>query len=97
LFKDYDRFKPRLRKLGHNISKVAEETLAAYGLKPMRPSLAKELGQLEVLYSRHLLRYGNGYDILVSPLTIERDRVFHRMAACFHLADRELRRAFPTP
>jgi hypothetical protein len=90
LLRDYDRYRPRLKPLGHNIYKIAEETLAAFGLRELRPGLAAELKQLSALYSRHLLRYGGGYDLLVNPRTIARDRVFRRLVACFHLAQREL-------
>lgn len=94
LFSDYDKQIVRLVKhLGHNLFKIAVEASAAYGLNPMRADLAEELRTLSNLYSKHLLRYGSGYDILVDPRTTLRERAFRRLAATIRLADRELRRA----
>ena len=59
----------------------------------MRADLAEELRTLSNLYSKHLLRYGSGYDILVDPRTISRERAFRRLGATIRLAERELRRA----
>ena len=93
LLRDYDRFVVRLRKpLGHNLFKVANEASTAYGLKPSHGDLDDELRTLGNLYSRHLLRYGSGYDILVDPRTIPRERTFRRLAAVIRLAERELKR-----
>lgn len=93
LLRDYDRFIARLRKpLGHNLSKVAKEASTAYGVKPMRGDLDGELRTLSNLYSQHLLRYGSGYDILVDPRTIARERAFYRLEAVIRLAERELKR-----
>jgi hypothetical protein len=93
LLRDYDRFIVRLRRpLGHNLFKVAKATSTAYGLKPLRRDLDDELRTLSNLYSQHLLRYGSGYDILVDPRTIPRERVFRRLAAVIRLAERELKR-----
>jgi hypothetical protein len=93
LLRDYDRFIVRLRKpLGHDLFKVAKEASTAYGLRPPRGDLNDELRTLSNLYSQHLLRYGSGYDVLVDPRTIPRERVFRRLAAVIRLAERELRR-----
>jgi hypothetical protein len=89
---DYDRFIARLHKpLGHNLFKVAKEASTAYGLKPPRRDLDGELRALSSLYSKHLLRYGSGYDISVDPRTIPRERVFRRLGALIRLADRGLK------
>ena len=93
LLKDYDRNILRLKPLGHNIFKVTEEVSAAYGLKPMCANLERELRDLNKLYTKQLLRYWTGYDILVDPRTIPRDRVLRRLCAAIRLAERELRRA----
>jgi hypothetical protein len=93
LLLDYDRFKPRLRSpLGHDLRKVAEEALAAHGLKAPAGALADELAALSNLYSQHLMRYGTAYDILVDPRTIPRHRVLRRIGAVIRLAERELKR-----
>jgi hypothetical protein len=94
LLRNYDHYIKRLKKpLGHDLLRIAKEALAAYALKPLRAGLATELVQLSQLYSLHLLRYGSGYDLLVNPNTVPTGKVFHRLSACFHLAERELRRA----
>ncbi len=96
LLRDYDGNRPKLKKIGHDLYKVVQATLDAYGLKPMRPALAVELMALSRLYSAHLLRYGSNYDVLVRPQTVARERVQRRTAACLHLAHRELAKAFPS-
>ena len=90
LFRDYDRYQPMLKALGHNLDKVVQETLAAYCLNPMRPALEKELVQLNAFYSRHLLRYSSIRDHFNNPHAIERDMIVRRLRACLRLADREL-------
>ncbi len=94
LFKNYDSYRDQLRKqLGHNLVRIAEEGIAAYGLNPLRGELRKELVKLNELYSKHLLRYGSSYDILVDPRTILRDRVTRRIGAVIRLSLRELKSA----
>ena len=93
LLRDYDRFIVRLRKpLSHNLFEIAKEASTAYCLKPLHGDLHDELLTLSNLYSQHLLRYGTGYDILVDPRTIPRERVFRRLGAVIRLAERELKR-----
>lgn len=93
LLRDYDTFVVCLRKrLGHNLCKVARKASVVYGLKPPRGEVDRELRTLSSLYSKHLLRYASGYDILVDPRTIPRERVFRRIAAVIRLAERELKR-----
>jgi hypothetical protein len=91
LFKDYNHFKPQLRKpIGHDLEAVVAAVQAAYELRPMRSKLASELNRLNVLYRQHLLRYGNGFDILVDPRTIESARVLRRIRAVIRITDRVL-------
>ena len=58
----------------------------------MRQQTSSELERLSAFYAKHLLRYGNGHDLLVSPGSIRRERVLRRIAAVIRLADRELSR-----
>ena len=67
LIADYEKYKPLLKKLGHNLGKIAEEVSQVAGIKPLRPSVRAELEALSKLYSFNRLRYGSGYDILVNP------------------------------
>lgn len=93
LLSNYDLYKPRLRKLiGHDLNAVVSNCLETYGLKPMSADVGAELHALSNLYSQHLLRYGSGYDILVDPRTIQRDRVLRRIGAAMRLVERELKR-----
>jgi hypothetical protein len=97
LFKDYDKYAKHLRRLGHNLSKIAAEALKAYGengtLKPMRTAVAGEIRTLSDLYSTHLLRYGTVSDMFIDPHSISHEKVVRRLAATIRLAEREFRRA----
>ena len=86
LLRNYDRYRPRLVKpLGHHLMAIANAATAEFGLHPLRPALRAELATLATLYSRHWLRYGSGYDLLVSASTIPSQCLFRRTAAVFRL------------
>ncbi len=89
LVADYNKNKPQLKKLGHNLVKIVETASQVAGVKPLRPSVRAELEILSKLYSAHLLRYGNGYDILVNPTTISSNLILHRMAAVLRIVERK--------
>lgn len=91
LLRDYDRFKGRLKPIGHDLLKLAHETSNAYGMK-LRPAVLDELRTISQLYLRNLLRYGTGYDIFVDPRTIPREKVLHWLVAVIRLTERELGR-----
>jgi hypothetical protein len=98
LLSDYDRHISRLKRpLHHNLVLVTSETLAAYGLKPMRADIKKELTELGKLYSENLLRYGSAHDLLVDPQTIAKEKVLRRFAAAIRFADRELAKSEGAP
>jgi hypothetical protein len=90
---DYHKYKPELKKLGHNLVRITDTASRAAGLKPLSKSDRSELEGLNRLYSRHLLRYGSGYDILVDPTTIPCNRVLRHTAALLRLVER--RRLIP--
>jgi len=92
LLSNYDLYKPRLKLIGHDLNTVVSNCLETYGLKPMSADVGVELHALSNLYSKQLLRYGSGYDILVDPRTIQRDRVLRRIGAAVRLVKRELKR-----
>jgi hypothetical protein len=86
LLSNYDRYKPTLVKpLGHNLVAIANTATSEFSLHPLRSALSGELATLSALYSRHWLRYGSGYDLLVSASTIENQRLFRRIASVFRL------------
>ena len=86
---DYDKFKPKLKKFGHDLLKVTDAATSAAGIPALRPSVRSEMESLNQLYSRHLLRYGSGYDILVDPKTIRNRLVLRRMIALLRLIERK--------
>lgn len=89
----YKKYRPKLHKVyGHRIEKLGVDACLAYGLRPMRPTLAKELAGLSAYFSKHLLRYAGIQDILIAPSSIARDRFFGRIAAVLRLAEREIAR-----
>jgi hypothetical protein len=86
---DYDKYKPKLKQLGHDLLKITDAATDAAGLPALRPRIRTEMESLNRLYSRHLLRYGSGYDILVDPSTIPSRLVLRRMAALLRLVERK--------
>ena len=86
---DYDTFKPKLKKLGHNLVSVADTLASATKFSAPKGNVKAELTALSNLYSQHLLRYGSGYDILVNPSTIPSNRVLRRVAALLRLVERK--------
>jgi hypothetical protein len=88
LFKDFDSYKRRIKKeFSHNLEKLTEEALSQFAQKPLRPAIATQLRELNNLYSRHLLRYGSSYDLLVAPSSIKSDLIPSRILAAIKLAD----------
>lgn len=85
---DYDKFKPKLKALGHNLVRITDIASGAARLKPLPKSVQRELEVLDHLYSRHLLRYGSGYDILADSTTIPCKRVLRRVATLLRLVER---------
>jgi len=95
---DYNAYQPLLsKKYRHNLIKVADAAILAAGLSPLSPTHRAELHALSDLYSRHLLRYGSGYDILVDPSTISSRRILRCMAAALRLIDRNRLFVQPVP
>lgn len=86
---DYDKYKPKLKRLGHDLLKITDAVTDAAGLSALRPSIRAEMESLNRLYSGHRLRYGSGYDILVDPSTIPIRQVLRRMAALLRLVERK--------
>lgn len=85
---DYSTYKPRLKTIGHDLLKASDAAMGAAGLPPLRGPTRSELKTLNTLYSKHLLRYGSGHDILVDPSTIPSRRVLHRVGAVLRIVER---------
>ena len=85
---DYQAHMPKLKSYGHNLIRLAEVVEQVSNLSILKPLVRSELDVLSKLYSKHLLRYGSGYDVLVDPTTIPSDRVLRRLAAIFRVQGR---------
>jgi hypothetical protein len=96
LFHSYDTYKPLLRKLSHDLEKIADTVLTAFKLKPLPASVRTELRTLNSLYAKHLLRYGSFYDVLVDASTIPAERVSRRILAAIRLAQRGIKTRAPS-
>ncbi|HBJ83427.1 MAG TPA: hypothetical protein DDZ88_06045 [Verrucomicrobiales bacterium] len=83
LARDYDKYRPRLRKpLGHDLVLGADALHQAYRLKPMKKEVRSELQALSDHYREHLLRYGGIHDIFGrASLELKVDHVFRRTVA----------------
>ena len=91
LARDYEHYKPRLRKFGHDLVKIATEARAATGLHIFSGASAGELQTLSRFYCKHLLRYASPLDIFIDPSTIPARRVFkHAFAILKHVEKRAL-------
>ncbi len=88
LLKDFKLYWPRLRKMGHDLTKVARATAAAYGRPPPRGAFAKELAELSKGYHDHQYRYGGLADLLIRPQTRKRKLVAGYMYALIVLRER---------
>jgi hypothetical protein len=51
---DYDKFKPELKKLGHNLLRIVDAASQVADLRSLRSPVRIELEGLNRLYSRHL-------------------------------------------
>lgn len=65
LVADYDRFKPRLRSMGYNLVRLAQEVTKVAKVKPLRSNVLAELQALNNFYTRHLLRYASADRIFI--------------------------------
>lgn len=85
---NYDAYKPRLKKLGHDLLRIADEACYASKTASLSTNIRSELAGLNHLYKGHYLRYGSGHDILTNPHHIPSQLVLQRMAALLRLLER---------
>ncbi|MBL9140053.1 MAG: hypothetical protein JNK85_29540 [Verrucomicrobiales bacterium] len=89
LARDYDTFRPQLRKLGHDLVRGADALHSAYKLKPMKKNLREELQALSDHYRDHKLRYAGIQDLLGLPTReLKADLVLRQATALMLLARR---------
>lgn len=84
---DYARFKPQLRKLGHNLKRTAREVRSETGLRVFPGAAGIELATLDNYYRQHLLRYASSFDILIDPNTIPSAKALWHTAAIIRLCE----------
>lgn len=93
LFLDYDKYIKQQQRHGHDLKRVISVATNAFGLRPMRQSLAEEMETLNNFYSKHLLRYDGLHDIFIDSTMIESGQLLRRIAAVMRLAEREIARS----
>lgn len=93
---DYDKYYPKLRKIGHNLLRGAEEVHDAVGLNFCDGPVGAELGKLNSFYMQHMLRYATLLGLLHGAASIQFDHVFRRTAAVVRLTSRKIRE-LPAP
>lgn len=77
---------------GHDLQRLLDETLKAYGLKPIRgAAFNAQFTALAQHFGGHELRYAGVLDIFIAPNSIPRVAVWRKVAAAVRLAERELR------
>lgn len=87
---DYDKYWPKLRnKIGHNLLFAAETASEAARIKPISTDIREELSKISIWYSKHVLRYGNHVDLLVSATSISRNRILRRILAVVRLVSKK--------
>lgn len=89
LLKSYDSYKPKLRKLGHHLSRIAQETGTCYGVK-VPVHVVRELNTLDSYFSIHAFRYAGISDVLLDLQNVPLDKVLRRVAAVIRLTDRSI-------
>ena len=89
LLVDYDTYKPKLRKYGHNLIALVSDIEKAANISILNNAIRVELQVLSNLYREQLLRYGSGYDILVNPATIPSKQVLRRVVALLLFSNRK--------
>lgn len=89
LYRDYDKYRPILKsRFRHNLVRAAECVNLEFGRKPLKPKLLLELKELNDLYNRNLLRYGNAFDLFFDPAKIASDLVLRKVFHTVKLIDR---------
>jgi len=92
LFRNYEKYKTMLRKpLGHNLKKLVKTATTEFRVRPLSAKHMQEIEQLSNLYSNHILRYGNGYDILVNSSTIPSELTLRKITAIIRLSERHIK------
>jgi hypothetical protein len=89
LIKDFDGYRQREKKFGHNIDHLVKEAIKVFKLNPLNPKLAAEIKYLAERYSTHQLRYASVVDIFIAPSSIGCDLVIRKLNAVIRLSRRQ--------
>ena len=82
LLKDFDAYWPKLKKLGHDLTRLVEETGDAYGQNALRGTeFRTQLKQLAQHFRDHALRYAGLLDIFIAPQSMRWNVVWRRTRA----------------
>ncbi len=92
LWRNYDKYYARLRRLGHDLERLAKATSTEFGMNAPRGEVAGELATLGLWYRKHQLRYVGSLDILIAPASIHASHLRRRATAVARLARRHLTR-----
>ena len=96
LLVDYRKYKPKLRKLGHDLPALVVGVSSAVGRKLPRPALLDELRVVSDFYKRHQLRYAGTLDMFIKPDTVPTRRVEFASLGLIAVIERRQLFALPT-
>jgi hypothetical protein len=79
LLADYDAYRPKLRKIGHDLTKAATAVHVATGIKFINAPVSAELADLSKFYELHMLRYASVFSLLTGGSYVPTDRTLRLM------------------
>ena len=93
LLRDFKSYYRMLKQpLGHDLKKLVKTVIKEFHVRTLPKKYMDEINQLSNLYSKHILRYGNGYDILVNPSTIPSELNLRKITAIVRLSERYIKK-----
>ena len=91
LLKDYNKFQPQLKNIGHDLLKCAETARECFNLNRQSQNLNEELLELSRFFKNHQLRYAGLLDLFIDPKTIDRKMTLKRILAVVRLTEKHLK------
>jgi len=97
LMQNYDKYKPKLKSMGHDLIKGVEE-LNEFVVKSLKidEDTMSELEKLNGFYRKHILRYGNVLDLFGEPEAVSSDLVMKYALKLVRFGNRKFRIKKPT-
>jgi hypothetical protein len=90
LLADYDTYGPKLKKIGHDLTKAATAVHVATGIKFINATVSAELTDLSKFYELHMLRYASPVGLLSGGSYVSTNRTLHRVTALIRLMEQHL-------